>query len=383
MMLVLALGPFGAPSSRILTHVRRSGALTRDELARKTGLSVSTVGRTVTALAEQGLLRERPDLVPEGSVGRPNVPVDLDDARYVTLGVHVGRRAATLALGDLRGRVIASAVLDPRGHDAASFAVAAATGLTRLLATHSTRIALSAGLVAPWGDVDLDRDELTAALEGTLGLEVESWELVPAIAAAEYIARPDDLPGSTLYVYARDTVGFVMANERPWGMEIARAGRLSHFPAGGTARCHCGQTGCLEAVASEYAVARAAATGVRPVIDAAVAGDDVAHQVLCERAAVLGRVTAAVRDMLNPDRVVLCGQGFTAYPPALDVVRTSFARHSATPGDIDVAFTRVSGEIQAVAAGTVALRRVYDDPQSALAEIGLDDATEDRGSLSR
>lgn len=384
MMLVLALGPFGPAHSRVLTHVRRSGALTREELARRTGLSVSTVARTVTGLAEHGLLRERPDLVPEGTVGRPSAPVSLDEDRFVTLGVHVGRRVATFALGDLRGRVLARATLDPRGLDADTLARQAAAGLTRLLATHSSRTAISAGLVAPWGDVPFDREQLTVALEATLGLEVESWELVPAIAAAEYIARPDDLPGSTLYVYARDTVGFVMANERPWGMEVARAGRLSHFPTGGHARCHCGLTGCLEAVASEYAVAHAAAaagaTGgttagadIQDVLDAAVGGSDVAHAVLCDRAAALGRVTAAVRDMLNPDRVVLCGQGFTAYPPALDVTRSSFALHTATPSPIDVSFTRVSGEIQAVAAGTVALRRVYDDPMDALAEIGLGD----------
>lgn len=390
MMLVLALGPFGPAHSRVLTHVRRAGALTREELARRTGLSVSTVGRTVTTLAERGLLRERPDLVAEGVVGRPSVPVVLDDDRFVTLGVHVGRRVATVALGDLGGRVLARASIEVLGLDTAALARQAADGLTRLLATHqghASRTALSAGLVAPWGDVPFDRDELTAALTGTLGLEVESWELVPAIAAAEYIERPDDLPGSTLYVYARDTVGFVMANERPWGMEVARAGRLSHFPTGGHARCHCGLVGCLEAVASEYAVAHAAAAtgivtgvvpgdaraGIQDVLDAAVRGSDVAHAVLCDRAALLGRVTAAVRDMLNPDRVVLCGQGFTAYPPALDVTRSSFARHTATPSPIDVAFSRVSGEIQSVAAGTVALRRVYDDPMQTLAEIGLDD----------
>lgn len=382
MMLVLALGPFGPAHSRVLTHVRRSGALTREELARRTGLSLSTVGRTVTALADHGLLRERPDLAPEGTVGRPSAPVSLDEDRFVTLGVHVGRRVATVSLGDLRGRVLARDTLDLRGLDADDLARQAATGLTRLLAGHASRIAISAGLVAPWGDIPFDRPELIAALESTLGLEVESWEVVPAIAAAEYISRPDDLPGSTLYVYARDTIGFVMANERPWGMEVARAGRLSHFPTGGHTRCHCGLTGCLEAVASEYAVVHAAAaagiagatppTGIQDVLAAATAGCNVAHAVLCDRAAGLGRVTAAVRDMLNPDRILLCGQGFTAYPPALDVTRSSFTSHTATASPIDLAFTRVSGEIQAVAAGTVALRRVYDDPMGTLAEIGLD-----------
>jgi predicted NBD/HSP70 family sugar kinase len=380
MMLVLALGPFGPAHSRVMTHVRRAGALTREELARRTGLSGSTVARTVTSLAELGLLRERPDLQPAGTVGRPSVPLALDEERFATLGVHVGRRVATVCLGDLTGRVIARTTIDPVGLDAAGLARQAAEGLTRLLAAHSSRIALSAGVVAPWGDIPFDREELVEALDERLGLEVESWELVPAIAAAEYIARPQDLPGSTLYLYARDTIGFVMANQRPWGMEIARVGRLSHFPAGDHGRCHCGHTGCLEVLASDYAVAHAAVAAgavdtprVASVLEAAFGGSDAAHDVLADRAELLGTVTAVVRDMVNPDRIVLCGQGFTAYPPALDIVRNTFGRHTRTATPIDISFTRVSGEIQAVAAGTVALRRVYDDPVGAVDSTGPTD----------
>ncbi|CAB4713146.1 MAG: ROK family protein [Actinobacteria bacterium] len=375
MMLVLALGPFGPAPSRVMTHVRRAGLISRDELARRTGLSGSSVARTVTALTQAGLLRERPDLAPEGAIGRPSVPVEVDVDQHVTLGAHVGRQSVTVSLGDLRGGVLARTTF-PRPADAApELARRVADELTALLAKDSTRMAISAGLVAPWGDVAHDRDELGDELGRTLGLEVETWELIPAIAAAEYLNRPEDLPGSTLYLYARDTVGFVMANQRATGMEIARVGRLSHFPTGGHHRCRCGRTGCLETLVSEEAVARAAhAAGVvdRPEIQlvhaAAMAGDDAASQLLRDRAEQLGRVAAIVRDMVHPDRVVLCGQGFTAYPPALDVIRTSLRAHTATPTPLDISFTRVSGEIQAVAAGTVALRRVYDDPLGVLAE---------------
>ena len=176
-----------------------------------------------------------------------------------------------------------------------------------------------------------------------------------------------------------------MANERPWGTEIARVGRLSHFPAGDHARCHCGHVGCLEALASDYAVAHAAVAAgavdvprVASVLDAAAAGNDAAHVVLSDRAELLGRVTAVVRDMVNADRIVLCGQGFTAYPPALDIVRNSFGHHTRTATPIDISFTRVSGEIQAVAAGTVALRRVYDDPVGAVDSIGPAEDKPDR-----
>lgn len=107
MMLVLALGRFGDPKSRVLTHIRRHGATSREELVRLTGLSSSSVARTVTALLDGGLVRERPDLIPDTAIGRPSYPVELDTGNHVTLGCHVGRRTTTVSLGDISGRVVA------------------------------------------------------------------------------------------------------------------------------------------------------------------------------------------------------------------------------------------------------------------------------------
>lgn len=377
MMITLALGSFGPPLTRVMTHVRRAGPLTREELVGRTGLSASTVRRATSALASSGLLTERPDLVPAGTVGRPSFPVEIDSEHFVTLACHVGRRNTTVALGDLRNRILARTELrtsptDPET-DSGTFARDIASRFIGLLSDFPDRVALSAGLVAAWGDVDHDRDELGAALSLKVGLPTETWELVPALAASEYVCRPEDLPGASLYLYCRDTVGFVMALERPAGTDIARAGRLSHYPAGGDAPCRCGRTGCLEGLVSDQAVAEAAvAAGIvtRPdissVVRAAAQGDAAAHEMLCRRAETLGRVAAILRDMHNPERVVLFGEGFTAYPPGLEVTRASLAAATATPTAIDVSFTRFAGDVQAMAAGTVALQRVYNDPESVL-----------------
>jgi len=378
MMIVLALGRFGPPTSRVLTHVRRAGLMTREELARRTGLSASTVARTVAVLTDAELLRERPDLLVERPVGRPSIPLEIDTRHHVTVGCHVGRRTTTVSLGDLRGRVILRSTLATPDADSAELASLVNARLTSLLAQVPDRTVLGAGLVAPWGDIDFDEDELAQRLTDALGLPVKSGELIPAIAAAEYLARDQDLPGSTLYLYARDTVGFVMANQRPHGMEIARVGRLSHYPYGGITQCRCGRSGCLENVVSDEAVAASAmASGIvrLPDIDlvhqAATRGNDAAHRLLCARAEALGRVAAIVRDMVHPDRVVLCGQGLTSYPPALDVTRESFGRSTATRDPIDISFTRFVGDVQAVASGTVALRQVYDDPSAVIEDAQL------------
>ena len=45
-------------------------------------------------------------------MGRPHVPVEVDTSRRVACGLHIAVRYATLALVDLRGRVVARERLD-------------------------------------------------------------------------------------------------------------------------------------------------------------------------------------------------------------------------------------------------------------------------------
>ena len=68
-----------------------------------------------------------------------------------------------------------------------------------------------------------------------------------------------------------------------------------------------------------------------------------------------------VRDIVAPDRVVLVGQAFTGCPAVLEDVTGAMAQ-AAVLGEVPVSFTRFGAGIQAVAACTIALGAVYDDP---------------------
>lgn len=374
MMIVLGRGRFGLPASRVLTQVRWHGPLTREEISRRTDLSASTVARTIATLAEVRLLRERPDLATGGTVGRPSIPVTIDTDCHATIGCHIGRRTTSISLNDLRGEVLSRTVLPSPETDPRGFARLAARRATALLAQHPSRIALAAGLVAPWDDIALDAHETGLAVQQALGLEVETADHIPAIAAAEYAARPQALTGTTAYLYSRDTIGFAIAHDRPAGTEISRVGHLSHFPIGGSHVCRCGREGCLEAVVSDESVAsRAQQENLvpRPDIDlvlrAAGRGVPGADALLLERARALGRISAIVRDMIHPDRMILCGQGFTSYRPAVSVILEEFRATTLLP-PIEVSFTRFGTGVQAIAAGNLALRRVYEDPLDAVGQ---------------
>ena len=83
------------------------------------------------------------------------------------------------------------------------------------------------------------------------------------------------------------------------------------------------------------------------------------------RADHLGRAVAIVRDLLDPHRVVLAGQAFTAYPPAASSVLEAFRRTTGL-GPVPITLSRFGAEVQAAAAGAIALGPVYRDPVAAL-----------------
>ncbi len=352
-IITVSRGRFSPTATQVLEQVRTAGRTSRDEIAAATGLSSATVGRTVALLVERGLVRERPDLARPGVTGRPGVPVEVDPDRYVTIGVHVGRRIATVALGDLTGRALASTtVRRPLGAepDLEQLSREAAA----LLGAHPGRVALAAGLVAPWQEIGLVPSEREAELHELTGLPVRTGDHISAVAAAEFLHRrqthhlahsPRGTGGLTLYLYARDTFGWSVAVDRGVQTDVTRAASLTHFPTGTDIACGCGRTGCL-----------ATAIDTLPAI---------------ERARLLGAMAGSVRDMLSPDRVVLVGQAFTGEPDLLDIIVAAYDEHTALDARIPVSFTRFGSDIQAISACTVALGPVLDDPLGCIDLAGI------------
>ncbi|WP_408897336.1 hypothetical protein ACJ5H2_20750 [Nocardioides sp. R1-1] len=352
-IITVSRGRFSSTATQVLEQVRAAGRASRDEIAAATGLSIATVGRTVALLVERRLLRERPDLARPGATGRPGVPVEIDPDRYLTIGVHVGRRIATVALGDLTGRVLTSAtVRRPLGAepDLEELSRQAAA----LLGSHPRRVPLAAGLVAPWREIGQVPGEAEAALHELTGLPVRTGDHISAVAAAEFLHRRRprrELTAAegralTLYVYARDTFGWSVAVDRGVQTDVTRAASLSHFPTGSDVPCPCGRTGCLAATVE----AREGA----------------------ERARLLGATAGAVRDMISPDRVVLVGQAFTGDPGLLDVVVAAYEGRTALAHPVPVSFTRFGSDIQAISACTVALGPVLDDPLACVELTGVE-----------
>ncbi|WP_328408230.1 ROK family transcriptional regulator [Nocardia sp. NBC_00403] len=385
------------PAAAVL-RAATGGPVSRDNAARTTGLSIATVNRQVSALLTAGLLRERPDLTASGAVGRPRVPFEIDHEAYLTLGIHIGAAATKIIAADLRGRILGGlAIATPQtGQDFATTTVARSA--KAFLQRWHRRKALWAG-VAIGGRVDpltgvVDHPKLEwkgaqigSVLGEVLELPVSVAPHVEAMAASELLLpTPDQRDargagserGSSLYFYVRETAGVAVTLDGRVHTPSNGPGSIAHLPTGSDVVCPCGRRGCLEVTVGDRSLhARAVGRGIIPAYNgtagstiadlyrAAEAGSEPAEELLAERATTLGQTVALVRDMLNPDRVILGGQAFTGYRPAVTHVARAFQQSSTLP-PTDIRISGFGGKVQEFAAVVTSLSALYADPLSAM-----------------
>ena len=87
----------------VLSLVRLHGALSKADIARRTGLSAQTVSVIMRALEKEGLLSRGEPV--RGRVGQPSIPMPLNPDAVYSFGLKIGRRSADLVLMDFVGRI--------------------------------------------------------------------------------------------------------------------------------------------------------------------------------------------------------------------------------------------------------------------------------------
>ena len=376
-----------AAAGSVFGAARLRGPIARDSIANVTGLSIATVNRQVTALLESGVLRERADLAVSGAIGRPRVPVEVNHEPYLTLGVHIGARTTSIVATDLLGRTLdVVETATPQGPQRAALQTLAESA-RRYLSRWHRRKALWVG-VASGGVIDTSTGYLSHSRLGwtdapvgpvlaeAIGLPVSVASHVDAMAGAELLlgVRRSNTPTATsLYVYARETVGYALSIGGRVHSPASGPGTIAALPAQSELL---GNSGRLESTVSDEAVLGAArkrrivpaegpSSTIGGVLRAARQGNEGAIELLSERARVLGEAVAMLRDMLNPDDLVVGGQAFTEYPEGMERVEAAFAERSVlAPRDIRV--TAFGNRVQEAGAGVVALGGIYADPVGAM-----------------
>jgi predicted NBD/HSP70 family sugar kinase len=380
--------------SAVLQAVLDHGPVARSTVARLAGLSPAAVSRLTADLIATGLLRESSQVGVPKAVGRPHIPVEIDSSRLVACGMHIALRHATLALLDLRGRVIAREQTlhldtDPRG-------VMARMGarVPEFIAEHAAgRTAVGLG-VATGGWVDraggvivehalLGWCDVPARqlLSEATGLPVHVDNHARALTRAEQLFGDVRARASSVQLFVGNVIdaAFATGGRIHHGPQSA-AGSVAHLPLQGREEpCRCGRRGCLQAVVSSRALGlRAQREAITPgpeftrLLAAARGGDRRAVALFRERARLLGAAAAVLLDVLNPELLVVSEQGTRHLPECMEILRAEVSARSracADPGRSVVA-SSFGDDSLAVASGTVILDAVYANPLGRRPSVG-------------
>ncbi|MFI9776349.1 ROK family protein [Streptomyces sp. NPDC051956] len=382
-----------ANAATVLRTVLGHGPVARSGIARLSGLSPAAVSRQCTDLARLGLVRELPELAVGGTVGRPQIPVDLytgEAGGPVVGGVHLGVPLSTFGVVDLRGRVLARHMFAHDGIEPEALPGQVARGLREFLdRVVRGRPLLGVGAaVGGWVDpqegtvvrhdaLGWHRRPLAAELaRGLGGLDVRLDNHARAIAQSEILFGRPAARRSLVHLFVGNVVDAALGiagvvHQGPG----SGAGDVAHLPVpDSTAPCPCGRTGCLEATASNTVLGQVAQRrGIVPepdtslVVDAAAAGDRRADRLLRERARAVGRATALLLDVLNPDLVVVTEQSSLLDPDYLEEIRGAAVDLSHVCDDPERIVSPHAGPgVLPVAAGTVLLNPLFRSPLQTL-----------------
>lgn len=373
--------PVATPAaSLVFTTVLSHGPLTRTEIARRTELSAAAVTKAVRPLMEVGYLVEDLNDGVRSALGRPANHLRVNESKAFFIGVKVTGDEIIAVLADLRCRVRVArhAALADRALGAVLPSI---TGLVQELLAEADGFGVRVrGLgIAVSGDVDRTegmvryspflewRDVPLAEMAATAtGLPVTVDNDVRALTVAEQWFGA----GAGLSDFALVTVGAgigcgLVVHGRVVSGAHGVAGEIGHLPIDPRGpRCHCGNDGCVEAIASDPAILRDVreATG-RPVATAAEAlalahaAEPGVREIYARAGEAIGKAIGAVVNLFGPHRVIISGEGLAAYDLFAEGIREAFAAAAfGTAGQCDVVTCPLSFEEWARGAAATAIQ---------------------------
>jgi predicted NBD/HSP70 family sugar kinase len=257
--------------SLTLRALAQQPGIGRTELAEQLGLSFMAIGRIVRELEQAGLTIDSPAKASTTGRGRPATGLKLrSDGAYVA-GVVISAFSREAHLLDMSGNPVASTEVSIEeitdGPKAVSIACKAINRLIKKAKVPTERIVgagfavaanvnLRSGAVVGGGYLNWSPFEMAEQASEQLNMPVTVNNIGDALLRAEAFTGCARKASSAVLIHASTTLGasHITADQLHNGT-FSKAGRIGHFPMQATQRvCSCGQTDCLNCVASGWSV---------------------------------------------------------------------------------------------------------------------------------
>jgi len=327
----------------VLRLIRDGEAVTRTDLARRTGLARSTVAQRVETLLAHELVYEAGGSTSTG--GRPPTVLAFNHEVGVVLAADLGATHSRIAVSDLSGSPLAEHAFEMEIAEGPEKVLAQVDeefgGLLREIGRRPADVrGIGMGVPGPVAFAE-GRPVNPPIMPGWDGFSVPGWFAdrydapvlvdndVNIMALGEHWTTWRHIE-HLLFVKVGTGIGCgIVAGGAIHRGSQGAAGDIGHIHVAGhdDVLCRCGNVGCLEAVAGGAALARSLeaageeARGSRDVVRLVRAGNAQAGRLVREAGRTLGEVLAAAVNFFNPGVIVLGGDLSDAHEPLLAGVR--------------------------------------------------------------
>lgn len=381
----------------VLEEVARHQPITRARLAEATGFTKTTVSNLLAVLADRGLVQDGQP-VHEGERGRPGVAVSIDGNGAAGLGLEINVDYLAACVLDLGRRVRYQHLVAAENRGRSPEAVIAAlAGLAHraLEATADQGLSVAGAMVALPGLLERGTGRLLRA--PNLGWsEVAAGSLLRAGLPALPLPVDQDNeanlaalgelwfgagPAIGDFVHVSGEIGIgagVIVDGQIFRGAHGFAGELGHLvvdPAGPA--CSCGGRGCLEQVAGQEAILRAAGlTGRSATLAGTPDGplteltgllenaDPAALAAVAAAGTALGTTLASAINLFDPDTIVLGGVFSPLAPWIRPTVEAGLRGGSGILSDQTppIVISALAGDAAVLGAAGLVIERVIADP---------------------
>ena len=319
--------------SLIARLIASGTATTRPELAQATGLARSTISTCLAGLEKRGLVVSTGIAPRERGAGRPPETLAINPDAGAILVVELTPHHIRVVIARLDQKLLAQRRIEFLADAGPTETLTATVGLAReiLAELEMPDRSLRTVVVSFSGPVDTKRGmpvrppimpgwdsfPVAAYLRAEFGCPCRVDNDVNLIALGEARVLPEDqCPLLVVKVGTGIGGGLVTAKGHVHRGADGAACDIGHLTVVGAEDiiCSCGNTGCIEAVASAEAITKKlrAATGnpnltQTDLRQAARNGDPVAIRLIRDAAALIGSTVASLVHVFNPARIVVTG----------------------------------------------------------------------------
>ncbi len=383
----------------VLNCIRERGPVARVEIARRTGLSRTTVSSIVDALLDEGLAREGGAISAASVGGRRAIEVHFNESAGYVIGIDLGRSHCTVIATDLAACVLARHSFACDTNRGPAVCLEQVVDEVRNFArTHNVPwkrvLGVSMGIPGP---MDAERHTLVnpPRMPGWDGVDVADV-LRRELRAPSYVENDANMGalgesrfgagrGVSDFAYVKVGTGIgcgLVIGGTVYSGSRGSAGELGHVTVDEDGPlCDCGNRGCLEAVTGASAILADALRGlslaqrqastaaptesgcplelppnadIADVVEAALCGSVPCRAAVERAGALLGIALAGLVNLFNPSLILFDGGVTRAGEILIAPVREAIAARSLSAASHDLRIEYAALGDNAIALGAVA-----------------------------